>query len=116
MSERIAKKIKLAHAEPGDIRLGFILLPVGYAYNADIAAAKKGDIIRFVDGEDYRVFNVLKMKIKNPVTKTLCLIRYGITLDGALMRWKSNAKMEGHGMNVVSDEECLLLTYETDPV
>ena len=115
MSERIPKKIKVAHADPGnEVRLGFVLLPVGYSYNADIASAKKDDIIRFVDGGDYKIFNVLKLKIKSPVTKMLCLIRYGITLDGALMRWKTNARMEGHGMNVVSDEECLLVTYETD--
>ena len=116
MSERIPKKIKLAYAAPGDIRLGFILLPVGYAYNIDIASAKKGDIIRFVDGDDYQVFNVLRLKLKSPITKMLCLIRYGITIDGALMRWRNNAKMEGHGINVVSDEECLFVTYETDPV
>lgn len=116
MSERIAKKIKVAHAEPGDIRLGFILLPVGYSYNNDIASAKRDDIIRFVDGEDYKIFNVLKLKIKSPVTRMLCLIRYGITLEGAMMRWRNYAKMEGHGINVVSDDECLLVTYETDPV
>lgn len=116
MPSRIPKKIRLAHAEPGDIRLGFILLPVGYAYNSDIANAKKGDIIRFSDGEDHLVFNVLRLKLKSPVAKTLCLIRYGITLDGALMRWRNYAKMEGHGINVVSDEECLLVTYETDSI
>lgn len=116
MPSRIPKKFRLSHAEPGDIRLGFILLPVGYMYNADIASAKSGDIIRFVDGEDYRVFNVLKLKIKSPVTKMLCLIRYGITLDGAMQRWRNNARMEGHGINVVSQDECLLVTYETDPV
>ena len=116
MPSRIPKKIRLAHSEPGDIRLGFILLPVGYAYNTDIATAKKDDIIRFVDGGDYKVFNVLKLKLKSPIAKTLCLIRYGITMDGALMRWRNNAKLEGHGINVVSDDECLLVTYETDPI
>lgn len=116
MPSRIPKKIRLTHSEPGDIRLGFILLPVGYAYNTEIANAKKDDIIRFIDGGDYKVFNVQKLKMKSPVTKMLCLIRYGITLDGALMRWRNNARLEGHGINVVSDEECLLVTYETDPV
>ena len=57
MLERIQKKIKVAHAEPGEIRLGFVLLPVGYSYNTDIATAKKDDIIRFIDGGDYRIFN-----------------------------------------------------------
>lgn len=117
MSARIPKKIKLAHADPGgEIYLGFILLPVGYGYNTDVANAKKDDIIRFVDGDDYRIFSVVKMKIKSPVTKMLCLIRYGITLEGAVSRWRNNARLEGHGMNVVSDDECLLVTYETDPV
>lgn len=116
MPTRIQKKIRIAHAEPGDIRLGFILLPVGYSYNTQIAEAKKDDILRFVDGEDHRVFSVVRLKTSSAVTKLLCLIRYGITLEGAMMRWRNNAKMEGHGMNVVSNDECLLVTYEIDPV
>ena len=113
---RIQKTIRIAHAEPGDIRLGFVILPTGYSYNTEIACAKKGDILRFAEGDDHIIFNVLRLKLSSPVTRILCLIRYGITLEGALMRWRNNAKMEGHGAKAVSDEECLLVTYETDPV
>lgn len=116
MPTRIQKKIRIAHAEPGDIRLGFVLLPVGYSYNTQIAEAKKGDILRFVDGNDYHIFSVLRLKTASAIAKQLCLIRYGITLEGAIMRWRNNARLEGHGMNVVSNDECLLVTYETDPV
>lgn len=116
MLKRTQKKIRIAHAEPDDIRLGFILLPVGYSYNTQIAEAKKDDILRFVDGNDHKIFSVTRLKTGSAVAKQLCLIRYGITLEGALMRWRNNAKLEGHGTNVVSNDECLLVTYEIDPV
>ena len=108
---RTKKIFRAKHAEPGEFRLGYILLPVGYSYNADIAQAKKGDTLRLFDGGDYPILVVRRLKMKDPNTDILCRMRYGITLKGALMRWRTNAKMEGHGSQAVSEDECLWIIY-----
>lgn len=110
------KTFKVAHSEPGEFRLGYILLPYGYAYNKDIANAKKGDIISIFDGGNYKIHAVRLIKIKSPECGILCRMRYGIPIAGALTRWQMNAKMEGHGMRAVSEDECLWVVYETDPL
>lgn len=110
-ARRIKKTFKINHTEPGEFRLGYILLPVGYSYNAAIAQAKKGDTLRLFDGGEYPILVVRKMKMKDPNTDILCRMRYGITLKGALMRWKNNARLEGHGSQVVSEDECLWIIY-----
>jgi len=87
--------------------MDYILLPYGYAYNADIAKAKKGDKIRFLDGEDKTIFAVRKIKLPKPETDILCRMRYGITIAGALMRWQTAAQLAGHGKKAISTDECL---------
>lgn len=109
---RQRKTFKIPHSEPGDFRLGYILLPVGYMYNKAIAGAKTGDILRLFDGGSYRILSVRKISLQKIDTELLCRIRYGITLKAALMRWQINAKMEGHGEKAVSKEECLWVIYE----
>ena len=96
--------------EPGDTFLDYVLLPVGYAYNMNIASAKKGDVIRFSDGDDREIFAVRKLRMGSD-TDLLCRMRYGITLKGALVRWKMNAKLEGHGEKAVSEDECLWVLF-----
>jgi len=108
------KRLRINHTEPGEFNLGYVLLPLGYAYNQDVASAKKGDMLVFFDGPAYPIYAVRKIKISSPDADILCRMRYGITIKGALMRWKTNAKMEGHGMRAVSDEECLWVVYGTD--
>lgn len=114
--QRQKKTFKIAHMEPGAFRLGYILLPVGYSYNTDIAKAKKGDVIRLFDGGKYEIFSVRKLRLDKPGTDILCRMRYGITIKAAIMRWKMNARLEGHGDKVVSDEECLWVVYEANQV
>lgn len=113
-TKRQKKTFKTTHMEPGPLHLDFIILPVGYSYNADIAAAKKGDTIRLADGGEYPIFAVRKVSTDKPYADMLCRIRYGITLKGAMMRWKMNARLEGHGEKAISEDECLWVVYSTD--
>lgn len=105
---------RVQHSEPGDFQLDYILLPYGYAYNADIARAKKGDKIRWLAGEDWTIYCVRKIKLLCPDTDILCRMRYGITIQGALMRWQSAAQIAGNGRKAISTDECLwvILTKE----
>lgn len=111
---RQKKIFRVSHQTPGDFRLDYILLPFGYSYNADIAKAKQGDTVRFVDGKDVKIVAVRKVRINTIGADILCRMRYDISIKGALMRWQSNAKIEGHGAKAVSTEECLWVIYEKD--
>lgn len=112
-SEKRKKKVLcVKHETPGDFCLDYVLLPFGYAYNADAAAAKGGDTIRFFDGGEFRIVCCKRLPIKSQITELLCRMRYGVTLAGAVSRWKSNAKLEGHSASVISDEKCLMIVYE----
>lgn len=109
---RQKKKFKVAHSESGDFRLDYILLPMGYSYNTDIAAAKQGDTLQLFDGGEYPIVAIRKLNMKSHNTDLLCRMRYGIPLKAALMRWQMNAKLEGHGLNAVSKDECLWVVFD----
>jgi len=113
-STRQRKTFRVPHMPAGPMHLDFIVLPVGYSYNADIASAKKGDTLRLGDGSTYEIVSVRKMSAGKPEVDLLCRIRYGITLRGAFMRWKMNARLEGHGEKAISEDECLLVVFKTD--
>ncbi len=110
-SKRQKKTFKVAHMDPGQFHLDFILLPVGYSYNADLAAAKKGDVMRLADGGEYTIEFVKLIPLNKSFADMLCRIRYGITLVGAMSRWKMNARMEGHSEMAVSQDECLWVVF-----
>ena len=111
---RQKKILRISHRTPENFYLGYVLIPFGYSYNSDIAKAKQGDTLRFVDGNDFPIVAVRRIKIDSAEADLLCRLRYGITIKGALMRWQSNAKLEGHGAKVISTEECLWVVFETD--
>lgn len=113
-TKRQKKTFRIAHTDPGVLHLDFIVLPVGYSYNSDIAGAKKSDILRLGDGTEHEIFTVQKIQTNKPIADLLCRIRYGITLRGCIMRWKMNARLEGHGEKAVSEDECLLVVFSTD--
>ena len=113
-TKRQKKTFKVAHLDPGDLHIDFIILPVGYVYNSNIAGAKKGDILRLGDGTEHEIFTVQRLQTNKPLADLLCRIRYGITLRGCLMRWKMNAKLEGHGEKAISQDECLMVVYSKD--
>lgn len=111
-TKRQRKIFNIAHTDSGPLHLDYIVLPVGYSYNADIANAKKGDLLRFADGNECSIFSVRKVRMDKPDADLLCRIRYGITIKGAMMRWKMNAKLEGHGEKAISQDECLWVIFE----
>jgi hypothetical protein len=113
-TKRQKKTFRVSHMDPGVLHLDFIVLPVGYSYNADIAKAKKSDVIRLGDGSEHEIFSVQKIQTNKPIADLLCRIRYGITLRGCIMRWKMNARLEGHGEKAISEDECLLVVYSID--
>lgn len=94
--------------------MGYILLPVGYAYNNDIASAKKGDKVRFFDGGSYPIESVRRIDSTKPEADLLCRIRYGIPIKAAKMRWRENLRLEGHGPSAISDTECLWVVYQIE--
>lgn len=102
------------HLEPGDFYLDYILLPVGYSYNAEWLKAKRGDLMRIPDGGLYRIFAVRTIKLGSAAADILSRMRYGITIKGCLQRWKMNAKLAGHYSTAVSSEECLWVIYEKE--
>lgn len=114
--KRSPKTFRVKHSEPSDFHLGYILLPIGYSYNAEWKNAKKGDILRFWDGGDYPIYAVRMVKLNKAEADILCRMRYGITIKRALQIWQANAKMEGHGTKVVSAEECIWVIYGEDTV
>lgn len=111
-SEKKRKTFKVKHTKPGDFHLGYILLPVGYSYNAEWRNAKKGDILRMWSGEAYPIFSVRRLDLRKSAADILCRMRYGITIKRILQIWQGNAKMEGHGAKAVSTEECLWVIYD----
>lgn len=102
------------HLEPGDFQRDFILLPIGYSYNAEWATAKKGDVIRFHGGESHRIVSVRMVKKRGGLAELLSLIRYGISFAGCVQRWRDNAKLEGHGPGAISEDECIFVVYEKE--
>lgn len=92
--------------------MDYILLPFGYAYNKEWAGAKRGDIIRFYDGADRRIFAVRKLKMSSPTVDILARMRYGLTIKGCLSRWKTNAILEGNMGRAVSPDTCLMVAFE----
>lgn len=112
--ERKPKTFKLKHAEPGDFRLDYILLPVGYGYNSEFKNAKRGDMIRFFGGGVYPIVSVKKIKLGRGGAELLCQMRYGVSLRAAKERWKMNARLEGHGAKALSEDECLWIVYDKE--
>jgi hypothetical protein len=94
--------------------MGYILLPVGYSYNQDIASAKKGDVLIFFDGGSYTIDCVRRIDSTKPEADLLCRIRYGIPMKAAKMRWRDNLRLEGHGPKAISENECLWVVYQLD--
>ena len=107
-----AKVFNAKHLEPGDFQMNYILLPIGYSYNAEWISAKKGDFVRLHGGGKYKIRSVRIVKVKGGLAELLSQIRYGISIAGCIQRWKENARLEGNARAAVSDDECLWVVYE----
>ena len=104
---------KPMHTLAGPLHYDFILLPYGYSYNREYLEANDGDILQFVEGESRKIKFVKKISL-DAVADILCRIRYGKPLVNVLSLWRNDALVLGHGIQAVSDDECLLVVYETE--
>lgn len=105
--------LKPMHSEPGDLALGYILLPYGMFYEKTriFLDAKGGDVFRFYNGPECQI--VRAEKVSDPsLCDLLCRIRYGISWDVAFRRWLSYAVLEGNGKDILSPSECILVAYK----
>lgn len=106
------KTRKILHYEPGDYHLDYVLAPVGYSYNIELASAKKGDVLEFSDGIRHRIISVRRIKTSGSLADILSVMRYGISIRACRSRWRTNARLAGNSPDVVSDAECLWIIYE----
>lgn len=91
------------------------MLPYGefYAPAQNAIKAVKGDILRFYDGNDYAIERVIKIP-QDDICDMLCRVRYGIPWKIAFKKWQTNAVLEGNDRNVLSNDYCLWIIYDTD--
>lgn len=103
---------KVSHSEPGEPKLDFILLPYGDFYDKTnvLLDAKSGETIRFFNGPECKIHSVHKIPIDR-VFSALCQMRYGFGRDVVLRKWQSNARIEGHGKDIISTKECIIVFY-----
>ena len=109
------KTFKPLHSEPGDFWLDYILLPYGVYYDKtkDFINAKKGDILRFYNGPEYKIDNVSLIK-QDRFCDVLCRMRYGIPISAAFRRWARYALLEGNGKDILSKDECFFVVYSKE--
>lgn len=93
--------------------LDYILLPYGVFYEKtkNFLDARKGDILRFFNGPEYEIHSVSLIP-QDRVCDILCRMRYGISWEVAFSKWLRYARMEGHGKDILSTRECLLVVYD----
>lgn len=114
LESRTSKRqiLKPSHEEPGAFHLDYILLPYGIFYEKTnkFLEAKKGDTLRFFNGPEYPIDSVSLIK-QDRVCDILCRMRYGVSWKVAFEKWKSYARLEGYGRDILSTDECLLVVY-----
>lgn len=114
MAEKKGKIFRVPHEVPRGMFSDFILLPYGEYYEKTkvLLGAKGGDILRFFNGPDVKIEYVSLIPC-DKFCDFLCRMRYSITWDKALAKWRSYARMEGNGKDILSDTECIFIGYES---
>ena len=112
---RKKKTFKPAHQLPGKFWMDYILLPYGAYYDktAGFLKAEPGDIVRFFNGPDKRIEKVMLIKCDD-LCNFLSKMRYGISFDKALVRYRMYARMEGYAKDAISDKQCIIVFFEND--
>ena len=107
------KLYKVPHELPGKMWLDYILLPYGefYEKTKSLLTAKKGDTLRFFNGPDVPIERVCLIDC-DFICEFLCRMRYGITWEMAMKKWVMYARMEGHGKDILSTAQCILVIYD----
>ena len=104
---------RTSHSDPGDLSLGFIILPYGefYKKTAVFLEARRGDIIRFYNGPEFEIERVVIVD-GDEMCDSLCMIRYGVPWGVVLSRWLSYALMEGNSKDILYRSKCLMVIYK----
>lgn len=104
--------IRVSHEYMGGPHGGFILLPLGLRINRNIAEAKEGTALEFIDGERARLIGTKIVKCNDVVTNGLSMVRYGMSMMNMRNMWKRQAVYAGAGVNAIDTDECLLVFYK----
>ena len=109
------KMYKPNHEEPGALWFDFILLPYGDFYDKtkDFLNAKRGDILRFFNGDDVPIEGVYLIDTGR-VFDALCRIRYNLSSEAVLRKWQDNARIQGYGRDIISREKFIMVILDRD--
>jgi hypothetical protein len=110
------KVVKVAHDKCENSAFDYVFFPIGYKYNDDIQSLRRGDIIRFLDGSEHWVSEVVRVQVGSAIANALCKARYGIGIKGAMEVWKERTRMQKLDVRVVSETECLVVFYYKEEV
>lgn len=89
----------------------FIILPKGVLYNSHIEKARKGDFIKFLDGEEREIYDICPVQIRSGVFRNLCRMRYGKDTEVVFNQWKRTAVSLGHSPLSIDKETALIIWY-----
>lgn len=103
---------KVAHEEPNDFHLDFILLPYGeyYKKTAVLLDAKPGDTMRFFNGRDVEI-EAVGIIDGSPACNILSRLRYGLPWGAVLSVWRRDAVIEGNGKDILVDGKCIIVSF-----
>lgn len=110
------KRVKVAHDIGGEDKLSFVLFPIGFMYNRDLASLRKGDIMVFLDKSEHYVRGVCRVSLKSALIEYLCWMRYGFGIDRAIELWRERLRIGKQDVKVMSNDECLIVFYESEEV
>ena len=110
------KIFKPDHQAPLGFTMEYILLPYGHFYERTkvFLKAKKGDTLHFFDGLDKAIVTV-KLIPQDRLCDLLCQMRYGISWRVAFQKWCQYAELQGHGKDILSKTQCIIVFYEDLP-
>ena len=113
--ERV-RTVKVAHDIGGEDRLSFVLFPVGFRYNRELAELRKGDIMVFLDKSEHYVRGVCRLSLRSALAEHLCWLRYGFGIERAITLWRERLLLGKQDVKVMSNDECLIVFYEKEEV
>lgn len=113
--ERV-RKVNVAHDIGGEDRLSFVMFPVGFRYNRELAELRKGDIMVFLDKSEHYVRGVCRLSLRSALAEHLCWLRYGFGIERAIELWRERLRVSKQDVKVMSSDECLIVFYEREEV
>jgi hypothetical protein len=105
------KFVKLEHDKCEESLKDFIIVPVGFKYNTELQALRKGDIIQFLDGSEHYVDCTVQVPRHSAIADALCRFRYNISVDKAVEIWKQRIALRKQDVRAMNERECLIIFY-----